>query len=128
GRQKPFIASIDVPELLKCLDGRDRLLVDVHGGTPLALIFHPLAEEIFAAKAIGPYNWGVSRLIPPAIPVLRAPPPKGENWLYELKLDGFRVQLHKADKSAAIYGNYAERTIMRSALPPDLRRSLLSRA
>src|SRR5262249_34114938 len=38
------------------------------------------------------------------IPVLRASPPKGENWLYELKLDGFRVQLHKADRSAGIYG------------------------
>ena len=68
----------------------------------------------------------MSRFIPPAIPVLRSSPPKGENWLYELKLDGFRVQLHKADRSAAIYGSYAERAIMQSALPPDLSRRLLS--
>ena len=44
------------------------------------------------------------RFIPPAIPVLKASPPRGENWLYELKLNGFRVQLHNADWSAAIYG------------------------
>jgi len=28
----------------------------------------------------------------------------GENWSYEVKLDGFRVQLHKADRTARIYG------------------------
>lgn len=28
----------------------------------------------------------------------------GENWSYEVKLDGFLVQLHKADQTAKIYG------------------------
>ena len=28
----------------------------------------------------------------------------GEGWLYELKFDGYRVQLHKAGLSSAIYG------------------------
>jgi bifunctional non-homologous end joining protein LigD len=44
------------------------------------------------------------RFIPPALPKLRASPPIGEGWLYELKFDGYRVQLHKAGLSSAIYG------------------------
>jgi bifunctional non-homologous end joining protein LigD len=28
----------------------------------------------------------------------------GEGWLYELKFDGYRVQLHKAGLSSVIYG------------------------
>ena len=48
----------------------------------------------------------VSRVhfIPPALPKLRASPPSGEGWLYELKFDGYRVQLHKAGLSSAIFG------------------------
>jgi bifunctional non-homologous end joining protein LigD len=48
----------------------------------------------------------VSRVqfIPPALPKLRASPPTGEGWLYELKFDGYRVQLHKAGLSSSIYG------------------------
>jgi bifunctional non-homologous end joining protein LigD len=44
------------------------------------------------------------QFIPPALPKLRASPPTGEGWLYELKFDGYRVQLHKAGLSSAIYG------------------------
>jgi bifunctional non-homologous end joining protein LigD len=42
--------------------------------------------------------------IPPALPRLKASPPIGEGWLYELKFDGYRVQLHKAGLSSSIYG------------------------
>jgi bifunctional non-homologous end joining protein LigD len=42
--------------------------------------------------------------IPPAPPRLRASPPTDEGWLYELKFDGYRVQLHKAGLSSSIYG------------------------
>ena len=42
--------------------------------------------------------------IPPALPRLKASPPTGEGWLYELKFDGYRVQLHKAGLSSSIYG------------------------
>jgi bifunctional non-homologous end joining protein LigD len=38
--------------------------------------------------------------IPPALPRLKASPPSGEDWLYELKFDGYRVQLHKAGLSS----------------------------
>jgi bifunctional non-homologous end joining protein LigD len=48
----------------------------------------------------------VSRVqfIPPALPRLRASPPIGEGWLYDLKFDGYRVQPHKAGLSSSIYG------------------------
>jgi len=41
----------------------------------------------------------VSRVpfIAPALPRLRAAPPTGENWLYEVKLDGYRIQLQKSN-------------------------------
>jgi ATP-dependent DNA ligase len=41
--------------------------------------------------------------IAPAIPRLRASPPTGEGWLHEVKLDGFRVQLHKHSQVATVY-------------------------
>jgi hypothetical protein len=48
----------------------------------------------------------VSRVpfIPPALAKLRPSPPAGEGWQYELKFDGWRAQLHKTGRSAAIYG------------------------
>jgi hypothetical protein len=44
------------------------------------------------------------RFIPPAFATLRASPPIGEQWQYEVKFDGFRAQLHIADQAATIYG------------------------
>jgi ATP-dependent DNA ligase len=63
----------------------------------------------FAAKAIGAYillKMKVSRVpfIRPDLPKLRASPPTGDGWLYELKFDGYRTQLHKAGLSSAVYG------------------------
>jgi bifunctional non-homologous end joining protein LigD len=47
----------------------------------------------------------VSRVpfIAPALPRLRATPPTGENWLFEVKLDGYRIQLHKSGLAVRIY-------------------------
>src|SRR6516162_8935838 len=63
----------------------------------------------FVAKAIGAYillKMEVSRVpfVRPALPKLRASPPTGEGWLYELKFDGYGAQLHNAGLSSAIYG------------------------
>jgi bifunctional non-homologous end joining protein LigD len=44
------------------------------------------------------------RFIPPALAKLRSSPPTGECWLFELKFDGWRAQLHKAGISSTIYG------------------------
>jgi hypothetical protein len=42
-------------------------------------------------------------VILPARAKLRSSPPAGEAWQYELKFDGYSVQLHKGGASTAIY-------------------------
>ena len=44
-----------------------------------------------------------SPFIMPAQPQLLDRPPKGDGWLHEVKFDGYRVQLHKADKDVTIF-------------------------
>src|SRR6516165_9069683 len=66
-----------------------------------------IAEVALAAKAAGAVTCG--RVTPSVRPSrtaqkLRSLPATGEGWLYELKFDGYRVQLHKAGLSSAIYG------------------------
>ena len=44
-----------------------------------------------------------SPFILPSSPLLRDRPPTGVGWLHEVKFDGWRVQLHKSERGAAIY-------------------------
>jgi bifunctional non-homologous end joining protein LigD len=44
-----------------------------------------------------------SPFIPPAQPVLRPAPPRGDAWVREVKFDGWLIQLHKHRNSIAIY-------------------------
>jgi ATP dependent DNA ligase domain len=44
-----------------------------------------------------------SPFITPAQPTPRHRPPKGEQWLHEVKFDGYRVQLHKVGKDVVIF-------------------------
>ena len=44
-----------------------------------------------------------SPFIPPCAPTLRTRLPKGEGWLYEVKFDGYRMQIHKAQRSVTLY-------------------------
>jgi bifunctional non-homologous end joining protein LigD len=39
----------------------------------------------------------------PSEPVLRDRLPKGEGWLYEVKFDGYRMQVHKVDAAITLY-------------------------
>jgi bifunctional non-homologous end joining protein LigD len=43
------------------------------------------------------------RYVLPAAPHLRSAPPRGEQWLHEVKFDGWRNQLHKHGASAAVF-------------------------
>jgi bifunctional non-homologous end joining protein LigD len=43
------------------------------------------------------------RYLQPAAPTLRSAPPRGEQWLHEVKFDGWRIQLHKHGRSAAAF-------------------------
>src|SRR5215831_12836214 len=45
----------------------------------------------------------LARYLPPAAPTLRSAPPCGEQWLHEVKFDGWRIQLHKHGSSAAAF-------------------------
>jgi bifunctional non-homologous end joining protein LigD len=44
-----------------------------------------------------------SAFIPPCEPTLRDRLPKGEGWLYEVKFDGYRMQVHKAGDVVTLY-------------------------
>jgi bifunctional non-homologous end joining protein LigD len=44
-----------------------------------------------------------SPFIVPCTPVQRGRPPVGDDWLHEVKFDGWRVQLHKSKRRATIY-------------------------
>jgi bifunctional non-homologous end joining protein LigD len=59
-----------------------------------------------AAKIAGAYICGVPRFQfnRAALAKFRASPPIGEGWQYEVKFDGWRVQLHKAGVFSTIYG------------------------
>jgi bifunctional non-homologous end joining protein LigD len=50
-------------------------------------------------------SWPVLRpaFIPPCEPTLRDRLPKGEGWFYEVKHDGYRLQVRKADREITLY-------------------------
>ena len=41
--------------------------------------------------------------IRPALPTQRQKPPVGEDWLHEIKFDGWRVQIQKSDRGVVIH-------------------------
>jgi bifunctional non-homologous end joining protein LigD len=44
-----------------------------------------------------------STFIPPCEPTLRDRLPKGEGWFYEVKHDGYRMQVHKSGGRVTLY-------------------------
>src|SRR5436190_9186832 len=48
-------------------------------------------------------NSRYSHFILPCEPTLRDRLPKGVGWLYEVKLDGYRMQVHKAGPAITLY-------------------------
>jgi ATP-dependent DNA ligase len=52
------------------------------------------------------YVWHMlcpSVFIPPCEPTLRDRLPRGEGWIYEVKFDGYRIQIHKAGDAITLY-------------------------
>jgi len=41
--------------------------------------------------------------IVPCSPIQRNQPPVGDDWLHEVKFDGWRIQLHKSKRGATVY-------------------------
>ena len=76
----------------------------------LTLLLRPVGSKLsfctIALQQHGPYLAAVSRrssFIPPAVPILKPRPPKGDGWLHEIKFDGYRVQLHMHRGQVTIY-------------------------
>ena len=62
-----------------------------------------------------------SPFIPPAVPKRAAAPPLGNDWLHEVKFDGFRVQIHIVGGGAVIFSrNGKDLTKRFSAFRPAL--------
>jgi hypothetical protein len=64
----------------------------------------------------------LARYLPPAAPTLRSAPRCGEQWLHEVKFDGWRIQLHKHGGSAAAFtknvdGSRPGAVVQRGTLP-----------
>ena len=55
--------------------------------------------------------------------MLRTQPPVGPEWVHEVKLDGFRVQLHKEGDDATIFSRNGNEITRRY---PDLLDAILS--
>jgi bifunctional non-homologous end joining protein LigD len=74
-----FVLDLEAPQLYRC---------------PRARLQSPLVSSRYHMLA---------RYVPPAAPTLRSAPPRGEQWLHEIKFDGWRIQLHKHGGSAAVF-------------------------
>lgn len=62
-------------------------------------------------------------VIVPSAPVLRSSPPTSNEWIHEVKFDGFRVQLHKDGDEIIIFSRNGHDVTRRY---PDLRDALMS--
>src|SRR5215467_2949592 len=49
------------------------------------------------------------RFIQPCSPVLANAVPAGDDWLHEIKFDGFRVQIHKLGNEVELYSRSGSR-------------------
>ena len=64
-------------------------------------------------------------------PTLREEPPRGNQWFYEIKADGYRAQVHVQDKSVIVYSrsgyNWTDRfsTIAEAAKKLRARQAIL---
>src|SRR3954471_11326780 len=55
------------------------------------------------SRVRGAIKTAIPGYIEPCDPTLREKPPRGEDWVFELKADGYRAQLHLRDGEAKVY-------------------------
>jgi ATP-dependent DNA ligase len=67
----------------------------------LAAIQKRLRRQVVASHCGNQHSY-----VLPAAPTLRSAPPRGKQWLHEVKFDGWRIQLHKHGRSAAAFTKY----------------------
>src|SRR4051794_10605184 len=55
------------------------------------------------ARVAGARKTAIPGYIEPCDPTLRESPPRGADWVYEIKADGYRAQLHLEDREVKVY-------------------------
>src|SRR3954447_11256498 len=60
-------------------------------------------QESFVSRIPGARKASFPGFIEFCDPTLRESPPRGEGWVYEIKADGYRAQLHLRDGDAKVY-------------------------
>ncbi|MCK1716067.1 MULTISPECIES: DNA ligase D [unclassified Bradyrhizobium] len=55
------------------------------------------------ARVAGARKAAIPRYIEPCDPTLRESPPRGADWVYEIKADGYRAQLHLEHREVKVY-------------------------
>ncbi|MCK1284700.1 DNA ligase D [Bradyrhizobium sp. 44] len=60
-------------------------------------------SRLGVSRVHGAVKAAVPGYIEPCDPTLREKPPRGEDWVYEIKADGYRAQLHLRDGDAKVY-------------------------
>ncbi|UPK31028.1 DNA ligase D [Bradyrhizobium sp. 195] len=55
------------------------------------------------SRVAGARKAAIAGYIEPCDPTLRENPPRGEGWVYEIKADGYRAQLHLQEGDATVY-------------------------
>jgi bifunctional non-homologous end joining protein LigD len=63
-----------------------------------------LRQSRFGVSRVkGAFKTSIPGYIEPCDPTLRENPPRGGGWVYEIKADGYRAQLHLRDEDALVY-------------------------
>jgi bifunctional non-homologous end joining protein LigD len=68
----------------------------------VASTIRPVAPDVNAVAQLA-LVLRPSAFIPPCEPTLRTRLPKGEGWVYEVKHDGYRMQVHKAGPTITLF-------------------------
>lgn len=55
------------------------------------------------SRVAGARKAAIAGYIEPCDPTLRENPPRGQGWVYEIKADGYRAQLHLEDGDVTVY-------------------------
>src|SRR5437764_7728607 len=60
-------------------------------------------SRLGVSRVIGAFKTAIPGYIEPCDPTLREKPPRGEDWVYEIKADGYRAQLHLEESDIKVY-------------------------
>jgi len=80
-----------------------RTIEDVEAGRQASSKPRKTAPRSAARRGKGTVSAGMPGFIAPALATLRSAPPAGEDWLHEVKFDGYRMMAHVADGKVRLF-------------------------